>query len=378
VTQLYEVLGGSFPADYAASRRAFLQLCSTHGAQTASFEHPARGPGGEPLATDVARFGPEEAESLLIVSSGTHGIEGLCAGGIQAALLKLGVQTERPDGVALVFVHALNPYGFAYLRRTNEDNVDLNRNFLDHSGSYPDDAVYSEVHPLLVPEEWHGPPRAEAEAALACYVAERGARALQAAVSRGQYSHPDGLFYGGRKPAWSNDVWRSILRRFAGRARRLAAIDLHSGLGARGACELISGAIAGSREHRLARLWFGEDLVFPGSTSTAPAAQGFLGQTLPEVLPDVAGALVVAEFGTVDFATILEVLRADNWLHARGGGRASPLWNEIKREMRAAFVGEDVEWQAAVVERALTIVRNALAGLAQFERLGSRDDRRDS
>ena len=96
------------------------------------------------------------------------------------------------------------------------------------------------------------------------------------------------------------------------------------------------------------------------------------------MLPDVAGALVVAEFGTVDFATILEVLRADNWLHARGGGRASPLWNEIKREMRAAFVGEDVEWQAAVVERALTIVRNALAGLAQFERLGSRDDRRDS
>jgi polar amino acid transport system ATP-binding protein len=101
--------------------------------------------------------------------------------------------------------------------------------------------------------------------------------------------------------------------------------------------------------------------VFPGSTSTAPAAQGFLGQTLPEELPEVAGALVVAEFGTVDFATILEALRADNWLHARGGGRASPLWDEIKRSMHAAFVGEDVEWQAAVVDRAAAIVRRALA-----------------
>ena len=361
MTRLNEALRGSFPADYAASRRAFLQLCAADGAQTASFEHPDRGPGGEPLATDVARFGPEDAESLLIVSGGTHGIEALCAAGIQAALLKLGVQTERPENVGLVLVHALNPYGFAFLRRTNEDNVDLNRNFLDHSGPYPDDAVYAEVHPMLVPEEWQGPSRADAEARLARYVAQRGARALQAAVSRGQYSYPDGLFYGGRRAVWSNDVWRTILRRFAGRARRLAAIDLHSGLGARGACELISGAIAGSREHGLALRWFGDDLVFPGSTSTAPAAQGFLGQTIAEVLPDVAGALVVAEFGTVDFATILEVLRADNWLHARGGGRASTLWSEIKHEMRAAFVGDDVEWQAAVVDRAVAIVRRALA-----------------
>jgi hypothetical protein len=367
VTWPHEALSGSFPADYAASRRAFLQLGATHGAQTASFTHPEQGPDGELLATDVTRFGPEDAESLLIVSSGTHGIEALCAAGIQATLLKLGVQAERPAGVALVFVHALNPYGFAYLRRTNEDNVDLNRNLLDHAGPYPDDAAYSEVHPMLVPAQWRGPARHEAEARLARYVAERGARALQAAVSRGQYSHPDGLFYGGRKPAWSNDVWRAILRRYAARARRVAAVDLHSWLGARGACELISGARTGSREHRLARRWFGEDLVFPGSTSTAPAAQGFLGQTLPEMLPDVAGALVVAEFGTVDFATILEVLRADNWLHARGGGRSSPLWDEIKRAMREAFVGADVEWQAAVVERALAIVRGALRGLARGE-----------
>jgi hypothetical protein len=363
VTRLRDVLSGSFAADFAESRRSFLELCAAHGARTVSFAHPEQGPAGEPLATDVARFGPAEAESMLIVSSGTHGIEALCAAGIQAALLKLGVQGERPESVALVFVHALNPHGFAYLRRTNENNVDLNRNFIDHSGPYPDDALYSEVHPMLVPVEWHGPSREQAEARLARYVAERGARALQAAVSRGQYSHPDGLFYGGRSPVWSNDVWRTILRRFGAKARRLAALDLHSGLGARGACELISGAIAGSREHRLARLWFGDDLVFPGLTSTAPAAQGFLGQTLPEELPDAEGALVVAEFGTVDFATILEVLRADNWLHARGGGRASPLWDEIKHAMRAAFVGDDTDWRSAVVERAAAIVRRALAGL---------------
>ena len=360
-----EELAGAFPADYAASRGAFLELCSASGAQTSSFPHPQRGPAGEELATDVARFGPQNAESVLIVSSGTHGIEGLCGAGIQAALLKLGVPRERGEGTALVLVHALNPYGFAYLRRTNEDNVDLNRNLLDHSdeASYPDDRAYLEIHGMLVPERWTGAPREEADARLARYVAERGAPSLQAAVSRGQYSHRDGLFYGGRRPVWSNEVWRTILRRHAGRAKRLAAIDLHSGLGARGACELISGATVGSQEYGLARAWFGDELVFPGVTSTAPAAQGFLGQSLAETLPGVAGALVVAEFGTVDFDTILRVLRADNWLHARGGGMTAPLSSVIKREMREAFVGEDVDWQAAVVDRAAALVRRALAAV---------------
>jgi hypothetical protein len=58
-----------------------------------------------------------------------------------------------------------------------------------------------------------------------------------------------------------------------------------------------------------------------------------------ELLYEAQQAMLVAEFGTVDFAAILEVLRADNWLHARGGGRSSPLWNEIKRAMRAARPG---------------------------------------
>jgi hypothetical protein len=30
-----------------------------------------------------------------------------------------------------VFIHALNPYGFATNRRANEDNIDINRNLLD-------------------------------------------------------------------------------------------------------------------------------------------------------------------------------------------------------------------------------------------------------
>lgn len=348
-------LSQCFSPSYAVARERFLEGAAARDAQLSLFEQ------SDGLATDIACFGPDGAANVFIVISGTHGVEGFCGSGIQNALLRSALIEQLPDDTALVFVHALNPHGFAYLRRTNEDNVDLNRNFLNHAaGTYPDDAAYSEVHAALVPESWSGPTRIAADAALARYAAEHGAAVLQAATCRGQFSHADGLFYGGRKPVWSNTVWRSILQTHAQNAKRLAVLDIHSGLGARGACELICGARPGSREHQLARHWFGEDLVFPGSTSTAPEAKGYMGDSIAQTLPAVEGALVVAEFGTLEFAAVLQALRADNWLHARGQPD-SPMGRDIKQEMRRAFTGDDEQWQRAVVDRSLELVRHTLA-----------------
>lgn len=352
-----------FAPDYAASRIRFLDLCRERGARLRHFQHPHHGPGGETLTTDVARFGAVDAARVLIVSCGTHGVEGFCGAGVQQALLAGNLHRELPPHTALVFVHAVNPFGFAWLRRTDENNVDLNRNFLDHGGDYPDDRVYGEVHGLLLPADWDGDGRRVAEEGIRRYVQERGARALQAATCRGQYSHADGLFYGGRQPAWCADTWRTVLRKEAGAARCLAVLDLHSGLGARGACELISGARQGSEEHDWARKLFGDDLVFPGLSSTAPASCGYMGDSLQQTLPGVAGALVVAEYGTLPFDDILEILRADNFIHARER-TGSRLWREVKSGMRPAFVGDDAAWQEAVVERGVQVFRRCLAGLA--------------
>jgi hypothetical protein len=354
-----------FPSSYADSRATFLQLCDDAGAVSTHFGHPLRGPEGEALATDVARFGGADAERVLIVCSGTHGIEGFCGAGIQASLLKAGLCRSLPRSVAVLFVHALNPYGFAHLRRTNEDNVDLNRNFRDHSDPYPDDSAYAEVHPMLVPQDWDGDARRAADAEIARFTSQRGWRAFQAAVCAGQYSFADGLFYGGRHETWSNRTWRAILLQTASHASQVAIMDLHSGLGARGACEIISGAAKGSMEHRLATEWFGDDIVFPGATSTAPAASGFMGHSLATTLPNTPGALVVAEFGTAPFEEILRVLRADNWLNARGASSAS-LRREINADMKRAFVGDDAPWQSSVLEQATAIYRRAVERLGAF------------
>ena len=90
-----------------------------------------------------------------------------------AARVREGVATwpaEQQRDVALVFIHAVNPYGFSQLRRVNEDNVDLNRNFRDFSHPPARNAAYAEVHAMMVPAEW--PPTAENGAAIAAHAIE--------------------------------------------------------------------------------------------------------------------------------------------------------------------------------------------------------------
>lgn len=356
------ILAGS----YGESRALFRERCRDLGLPMESWtlDH-ARGPGGETLATDVARIGRPDAERVLLLVSATHGIEGFCGAGVQNALLDMRPAEMLPSSVSVVLVHALNPYGFAHLRRTNEDNVDLNRNFLAPGEWAPGNPAYDEIHDLLVPADWSGPARAEADRALDAYRQSRGAAALQAAACGGQWDHADGLFYGGRAPSWSNRVWHQILDRHAGAARQVAVIDFHTGLGARGACEMISGARAGSDEHRLAQRLFGSDIVTPGVSSTAPASQGFMGASLAPALPHAASALVVAEFGTVPFDEILRVLRADNWLHARGDPD-SALGRSINADMRAAFYGTDRQWQADILDQSIALVRRTAAAMAEM------------
>ncbi|MES1264355.1 MAG: DUF2817 domain-containing protein, partial [Variovorax sp.] len=131
---------GLFAANYAQARAGFLAAAEQRGLKAESALLPGRkGAQGEDLAMDAVLLGPADAASLLIVTSGTHGVEGFCGSGCQRALLADDDWLRRVDAgkVAVLLVHALNPWGFSYLRRANEDNIDLNRNFLDFSRPRP-------------------------------------------------------------------------------------------------------------------------------------------------------------------------------------------------------------------------------------------------
>ncbi len=359
-----------FSRTYAEARRKFLEAARAGGAALETYVHPsARGAEGEELAVDVGRFGDPEAESLFVVVSGTHGNEGFCGSGCQTGLIGEGVVHGRPKSVAVLLVHAVNPYGFSHIRRVTEDNVDLNRNFQDFAKPLPENARYAEIHEALVPADWDGPARAKAEDALAAWrAANGGMKAYQAAVAGGQYAFPDGLFYGGRGPTWSNATFRAIVESHARSAKRIAAIDVHTGLGPRGYGEPLAIVPPDAPGFQRARAWWGDEVTsILDGTSTSPPVAGPLIGCLGACLPGAEVTAIGLEYGTVELAEVLEAIRGDNWLYARGlpSGRRmdDPLARTIKARVRDALTVDADDWKEQVFGRAADFARKAYQGL---------------
>src|ERR1700754_527644 len=181
-----------FSESCAEARAKFCAAAATAGGAIRSWFNPhAQGPNGEGLFLDTARFGPANAPNMLVLISSTHGVEGHCGSGAQIAWLATGGAAKLPKDTGALIVHAINPYGFAWTRRVNEDNVDLNRNFVDHDKGYPKNDGYLALADAILPKDWSETTLAETQRTIESFAQKNGAFALQGAITGGQYSHPD-------------------------------------------------------------------------------------------------------------------------------------------------------------------------------------------
>jgi hypothetical protein len=352
-----------FSKDYAEARRKFRAAAVKAGAVLRSYPHPLKGPRGEELATDVARIGPAGAKRVLMIQSATHGVEGFCGSGAQIAWLKSGDWKRLPKGIAVVLVHAINPYGFAWIRRVTQENVDLNRNFPDFS-ALPKRSAYSEIQPHIFPERWDEASNNARRTAFREFVAKHGAMALQEAISGGQYAHADGIFFGGREPTWSHRTFAEIVARYCSKARSVAFVDLHTGLGPYGHGELISMGRPGVGQYDRNCAWYGPAVTSPeAGSSTSAKLVGLMEQALARMLPKTEVTSIAIEYGTYPTEEVLESLMADNWLHLRGE-LDSPLGRAIKARIRRAFYPDEDDWKELVALKARLVLRRAAAGLA--------------
>ena len=261
-------------------------------------------------------------------------------------------------------IHALNPYGFANLRRCNEDNVDLNRNFVDHSKSYPESNEYAQLAEVLAPHSFSFLANFFATLHIFCYRLWRGSARLQQAVTHGQYSFPRGLFYGGHFATWSNRTLHEIAERHLAQARRVAIIDLHTGLGPYAYGEVIVSDPEDDPAHQRAVDWWGEERV--KSTVKGESVSSHLAGTIKlafsRMLPDAEVTAVGFEFGTLPPMEVFKAIRTENWLFHHGGV-AHPAAKRIKQQLLRAFYPDDDLWKQKVWEQGKLIVERALANL---------------
>ena len=340
-----------FSTTYSEARRRFIDAARASGAQLVHYPHPgARGPDGEPLFLDVATLGRPDAPNVMVIGSGTHGIEGYAGSAAQSAWMTAGGAKRIPPGTALVLLHAHNPWGFAYAQRVTEENVDLNRNFVDHAEPYPANPGYAKLHPRISPEDWDEASIRGVFAALDAYREHCGEQAFSDALNGGQYSHPDGLFFGGHRAQWANAAFRRAVRTHAGHARRAAIIDLHTGIGPYLDHVFLCFHEPASPAYQRARAWWGERAVNrQGSTHKALAHySGLLIDAFQAELPQAETTAIVVEFGT---RTRVQMQRAGIsllWLR-RHAERDPELARAVRAEYVEAFYPRDPQWREAVL-----------------------------
>jgi hypothetical protein len=357
-------VSGHFAQTYAEARTKFLAACEAAGIDVETHVHPLRGRDGEMLAMDVALDGPRDAKRLLLITSACHGVEGFCGSGIQNALLHDSAWrgSAHAAGVSVLYIHGLNPYGFSWWRRVTQENVDLNRNFHDFSRPLPANPAYDEIAPLLVPSSW--PPPEAINERVAALIEERGIDAVQAATSGGQYDHPEGLFYGGRNPTWSNQTLRQVLRDHGRRCDRLGWIDLHTGLGPSGHGERIFACRDDAAALARARAWWGPQVtsIYDGSSASA-LLTGMMWLAAYDECPQAEYTGIALEYGTLPILDVINALRGDQWLENHPEA-PPPLQQHIKQQVRDAFYTDDDAWKQRVVEQAFEASDQAVRGLS--------------
>jgi Protein of unknown function (DUF2817) len=363
-----------FSVNYQEARAKFLALATQRGARQHAYLHPMKGRDAEELALDVAALG-KRTDRLLLITSGCHGVEGYCGSGIQVAALSNGPLLEQANslGIEIVFAHALNPYGFSFGRRVNEDNVDLNRNFHDFAQAIRPNTAYGAFHDRLIPANW--PPSPENEQSLMAEFAVHGMAYMQGAITGGQHSHPHGLHYSGQSPVWSHTTMRRLLREHCQHARHVAWIDLHSGLGPVGVGErMFSSCLAPGQDHLEGPIWERACAWWAGHGATALTRVGKDSASTDKITGNI-GALVAwdlshasvtkltLEFGTQPPLAVLQAMRAEQWLQLHPQA-ACELANNIKQQMRNAFYVDTPQWREAVTRQGLEAFNQAIVGLS--------------
>lgn len=345
-----------FSSDYVTARARFRSAAQSAGAALHELPLDARGPAEEALTIDIARLGAANAQRIVLHTSGLHGVEAFAGSAIQLALLD--EPPEVPVGCGFVLVHVLNPYGMAWLRRANENNVDLNRNFLGKEEEWSGaPALYGRIDRVLNPKT---PPDRDYFYVRALWqTARHGFRPLKEAVARGQYEYPRGLFYGGTRLEQGPSLYVSWLHRHLSHASYVFGLDAHTGLGRWGHDMLLLEAGAGATpKDQLSAALAHEIIDVSADPGAAYAIRGGMGAMLPRLLAGAAVDFVLQELGTYSPLAVFHALREENRWHHWGGARVD---HPVKKRLLERLCPADSRWRDRALARGVGLARAAAA-----------------
>jgi predicted deacylase len=360
-----ESSSGLFPAGYDQSRDSFRKEVSALSAKLGGDFQPFAVPNGDgdDLTIDHALFG-RGGDRLLVLQSGIHGAEAAAGAAVQMLFLREHLDQLLAAGVDVYVIHALNPWGFKHGRRTDEHNVNLNRNFSIDGEIYRTPSPnYTKYRYLFEPRQSVDSDWADSLAGDAKFLVELASngfssRDLVDGMDNGQYQFPEGLNYGGSEPAIQAEFFRAGLKTLLARPyKKVLFLDFHTGLGEAGTLAVIKGQKPSpALMQELSSMLAGQSGIEIRSADSPGffATYGDVIDYVPLLAPDPDRVLAVTmEYGTLGTDTLSQlksaqrlILENQAWFH----GCSSPAVSAaVKRNFADLFNPTDPEWRRKVI-----------------------------
>jgi hypothetical protein len=311
-------------------------------------------PLGDGFNHDYLWFGSLNPKKAVVHIAGTHGVEGFVGAAIQLAALSRASEIQNfccSGDSALVFLLALNPWGFKNLRRVNSNNVDLNRNFLDPWDPPTASPEYIKLYDWVNPK---GSTSAFSYYATAIALILRyGIPTLKQAFAGGQATFPKGIYYCGDKPQVETIKFTEFLeQRFEG-AERLNIIEVHSGLGSFAQNTVFSFGHDDKERQRLSQE-LDTALVDDCPAGVGIKTTGDIARWFESRFNRRGCNWYLQEFGTFHPIRVLKALRDENAeFHL---GHRSPA---VKQQLMDAFCPVGA-WRSKVLDHGLRFLKNVL------------------
>ena len=364
-----------FSKSYAEAAGRFAIACQEltsagHNVSHQRLKLGIKGPEAEELAIDIAVIGSLDSGKAIMSSSGVHGVEGYPGSAIQLSIMDKLAKAPPFDDHAVILIHAVNPYGMAWWRRFNENNVDLNRNFLcldEHYSGVPEgyEEVKDFINPKTVPKKRE--PSFNIRALM--LILRYGFNNIKQAVAEGQYQYPTAIQYGGSKLEKGPTMLIEWLTTNLASINKLFAIDHHTGLGPSGHDTLLLPLElrVDDREkfEKLQNLFPGHIELLDSKSGIGYEIKGDIHQGLVNRFPNISWTYFTQEFGTFKPIKVIRANRDENRWTQWGGhvdeAGAKNHWS--RNNLLRIFNPNDSKWQEKVISRGNIVFDSAIQHL---------------
>lgn len=319
---------------------------------------------------------------LAVFCAGVHGIEGMTGSAVELLCMREDVLTSCIDRetTGLLFIHGINPYGQKFNRRVTENNVDLGRNFLARADEFAAlrekeaNGLHVSLDSFLNPKKKYAKSiigslgfRIRSSALGTRYSHRR----LLAEITRGQYSNPKGIFYGGAGYEPNVRIVEDIIKDFLPRYEKILAIDIHAGPGIHGRIHFhLPFAVSSARcAHLIETVYDGyriEDGADCPEGTEGRTATGTLIEFIHRYAAGRCCIPMVLKFGTLDGTKARDRIAA---LHStisenqciQNGYVSEKDKKKIQAHYRKLYYPESERWHDAVTRKSREILPVILA-----------------